>query len=275
MSHLIQIEESLTSAAVLRRLRSEADALGRPPQRHATIDRLVEACDAIADGSAADVLRRASSSDPSLKKTFEIHYKRGTPVAVSTPRIDEYVKARRLVDLGQGCLKSAWTGPTSAVIRGDEGLRLYVHCREREQGLKKSALKRRGLDADIDMITDMDGRQRVWFAIQEGQEAKRQLALLKKGLMTIPGINVYALLGQPDAQAMETQPPSPSTDLKASDLDALAELLKRLTDPACLSGFELIFDGSRIKHKVTKETLIDKTALAALQVIARSGRREV
>src|SRR3546814_2928192 len=41
-----------TAEVVLERLRSEANGLGRPEQRHATLDSMVEACNAIVKADA-------------------------------------------------------------------------------------------------------------------------------------------------------------------------------------------------------------------------------
>lgn len=276
MNQLMTIGElpATHSDKIMERLRIEAQERGRPAQRLATLDRLEEACNDIASGKASEFIRSAGQADPSLKEAYDNHYKRGV-VAIKPPRIEEYVKARRIFDQRKG-VKSAWTGPTSVTLRSEpDGMLAYVRKRETEQeNLARKGKRSPALDDDIDQIADMSTRQRVRFALDDGREAKRQLNLLKQGLVKIPGIDVHAILEQhfdPAARSTSTTSALLSSGLTAADTQILRNLVARLTDVTTLASHELEYDGQRIKNKATNQALIEKPELAVLKRLAEGA----
>jgi len=70
---------------ILDRLRTQAAGTGKPDVRNATIDRLVEACNAIESGAAADLCKRVFGNDGGL---------RFNPT-INPSTIDRYVLARK------------------------------------------------------------------------------------------------------------------------------------------------------------------------------------
>ncbi|QEE24398.1 hypothetical protein CS053_07675 [Rhodanobacter glycinis] len=81
----------LISEQILARLKKEAGETGRPEQRLATLERLVEACNAVADGSALSLMQKGNPA-------AEAHFRRRW-VSIVPPRIEDYVIARRALDL--------------------------------------------------------------------------------------------------------------------------------------------------------------------------------
>lgn len=273
MNHLITTSDipAVSATQILERLRIEAQALGRPEQRLATLDRLEEACNDIASGKAAEYVQAAARAEPSFKGTYDTYFKR-PPIAIRPPRIEEYVKARRTLDQRKG-IKSIWTGPTGVTIRGEaEGMLAYVRRREAEQDNPGKKVKRSpALEDYIDQIPDLSGRQAVRFALDDGREAKRQLHLLKQGLLKIPGIDVHAILGQRSGSSALPAPvesASPTLGLSEAETEALQKLVERLTDSTALAGHDLEYDGNRIKNKATKAALVEKPELAVLKRLA-------
>ncbi|MDX9859470.1 MAG: hypothetical protein RBS99_01015 [Rhodospirillales bacterium] len=267
--------QGIHSSDIMVRLKAEAGEFKRPEQRLSTLRRLEEACDDLASGEGAEIIRSAAKDHPELQAIFDAHHRGGT-IAIKPPRIAEYVKARRILDQRKG-IKSAWTGPTDVTIRGDrEGLLAYVRRREIEQ---ENVVKRRkrpaGLEDDIDQIPDMNARQRIRFELDDGREAKRQLRLIKSGLLKIPAIDLAGVLGNSETVSVPSDGKTlaiPSTGPIDPDWHLLLEgLVTRLADKALLASFDLENDGNRIKNKTTKETLIRKPELALLKRLAAGG----
>lgn len=267
VNEAIRRNGEITADEVLTRLRAEARNLGRPEKRLATLDRLQKACDDLASGKAADYVRDAAESDPIMARVFKAHFKWGA-VAIKPPRIEEYVKARRLLDQQNGEM-SSWTGPMAATIRGEpDGLLAYVRRREIECECGNVRHGKSVIDGFVDSIPDLDVRQAIRIELEVGQEAIRQLRMIKQGLQQIPQIDVYAILGEkkgPAALPSGTGAESTSVPCKNRDVELIRELLARLADNNFLAGFDLQADGKRVKNKATKEALISNTEMAALK----------
>jgi len=267
--------QGIRSSDIMVRLKAEAGEFKRPEQRLATLRRLEEACDDLASGKGTEIIRSAAKYHPELQAIFDAHHRGGT-IAIKPPRIAEYVRARRILDQRNG-VKSAWTGPTDVTIRGDrEGLLAYVRRREIEQ---ENVVKRRkrpaGLEDDVDQIPDMNARQRIRFELDDGREAKRQLRLIKSGLLKIPAIDLASVLENSETVAVPSDRKKlaiPSSEPVGPDWHLLLEnLVTRLADKALLASFDLENDGNRIINRSTREALIRKPELALLKRLAAGG----
>lgn len=270
---------STASALTMMRLRTEATNLGRPEERHATLDRLEQACNEILNGVAAQVLKKAGRHNTELQFAYVRYFKHGIP-KINPNRIEEYVLARAVLETVDRVEKPAWRGPKAQTIRGDKlGMLRYVRDREQEQAqvgpVKRS--RSRPIDEDIDLIHDMSARQRVRFEFERLRKQERELSILKKGLQEVQGIDVYGLIAElPQPPAAERPchdasgvAPSAQSVLSDTDKMHLDIVLQRLTDNAFLSQFDLVFDGARIKSLTSSEPLIEKTILTLLTKVVR------
>ena len=255
---------SLTES-ILDRLRHEATNYKRPQQRLATLSRLVEACDAICDGSAREVVKKGF---PSAELNFL-----GRRVAISPPRIEEYVTARRMVDQKKGA-KSVWTGPKASTLRKEgDGMLAYVRAREHERGDKQGrhniAKTQHKWWNLIDQVGDEEIRGRLMRELAEGSEAKRVNAALKRAVyLCSPSFDIDSYLKSNDqAPGIEDSLENRSASNKLLN-DALTEmlrtLLKRFQDNDSLAAFDLEFDGKRVRQRTTKQTLISAVELKVL-----------
>lgn len=266
----------LMSERILSRLKSEAGETGRPEQRLATLERLVCACDAVADGSALLAVQRGNPE-------AEMHFRRRW-VSIVPPRIEEYVIARRVLDQADG-RRSQWTGPVASSLRKEgEGMLAYVRARELERHGKWE-----GRVADrthhwwqvLDGVSDEKVRVQLMRALVEGGEAKKQVSALKRAvLLCSPTFDIDAYLrgqeqhvvGHPElaAAGVATLVEQP-IDMAAQN--SLTGLLERLRNNKLLASFELEYDGARVRQRVTKEALVSATELTAVEMLCRSTRK--
>ena len=135
------------SGKLMEKLRRDADTLARPVERHRTLDRLLEACNDIASGKARGIVKQGL---PEAEVNFRRSYTRIKP-----PRIEEYVLARRSMDVKAGSAPSAWTGPMAATIRKDGALLEYVRVRESEQAGVAPEKVTPTIDQTLDRIEDI------------------------------------------------------------------------------------------------------------------------
>jgi hypothetical protein len=258
----------LLSSMMLKGLRESANKLARPAERHATLDRLVEACDAIAGGEAHATLMKANSD-------AEIHFRR-RPTLVKPPRVEEYVYARRVIDV-TAKRPSAWTGPIATTIRKDAGLLEYVRAREQEQIATVPGKVTPSVDQTLDMVEDMALRAQLRFILAKARRAEQDLRRLKEGMRKLrPTIDLEQLMAghiSTDRQGLPAQPLIPavlgdSPDREAILLQALTAVMK-LSTPGLLSkcGLELSVEFGNVVERKTRFELITADELSALRSV--------
>jgi len=256
------------SELIMVRLRGEADHMERPEIRHATLGRLVEACDAIASGEARKVIKQGNPK-------AEVYFQR-PPVSIKPPRVEEYVAARRAIDQRNGVSPSSWTGPVAASLRKEmDGMLAYVRAREEEQGKTRIPKTATPVEEALESLPDHILKARLRRELAEGRQAVNQLAVLKRAICTLrPTFDIDAFIrgdltesAAPSVQAL----PAPARLVNSGEQEALSALLARLTDDGGLSEFGLTFDGRRVKHRNTRDTLVSPEALSALSKVIRGA----
>lgn len=256
------------SELIIFRLREEADRMERPEIRHATLDRLVEACDAIASGEARKVIKQGYPK-------AEVNFQR-PPVAIKPPRVEEYVVARRAIDQRKGVSPSSWTGPVAASLRKEmDGMLAYVRAREEEQGTTRIPKTATPVEEALESLSDHVLKTRLRRELAEGRQAVHQLAVLKRAISTLrPTFDIddfvrgdLAESAAPSVQAL----PAPPRLMNNREQEALSVLLARLTNDVELSEFGLTFDGRRVKHRDTRGTLVSPEMLSALSKAAKDA----
>ena len=238
------------SGQILARLEIQAAGFDKAPVRLASLRRLKQACDAIADERL------------------------GPNVRISPSTVEKYVKKRHK----EG--SADWTGPTRVFISSDTDLRAYVTAREEERRKPADARKRpsqrqRDIEDAISVIPGVEMRQVVRHELEDGRLAKRRLELLSKGLRSLPDIDVDALLNG-------TAPTAPGNDGKASegsttdagaersrDARVIAALLDRFGDATEMARAGLECDGKRVRMSNPPRTAIVRPdEMAALRRFA-------
>lgn len=246
-----------TSKLIMDRLVHEARQLKRGDVRLATLGRLKDACDAIADGSAAEVLRR------SLSKGAHAYRAGSAPINPST--IAAYVKARQA--LGH----SDWVGPTRVTIAADKsGMMAYVVARQAERGivaLPKKTSRQKSIDEIIDRLDAVEDQQFLRFAFEELRQAASKYRILIRGLASIPGIDVQSILhGIPATPALS----APTADPKVQA--TLRRLTQRLLDDQALAEYDLTFDGRRVRQRSgMRKQLVQADEIDALRRLTGEG----
>lgn len=242
-----------TSQMVMERLVKDARQLKRGEVRLASLTRLKAACDAIADGSAAEVLRRALSKGA--------HAYRSGSAPINPTTVEAYVKARQA--LGH----SEWTGPTRVTIAADKsGMMAYIVARQAERGivdLPKKTTRQKSVDEIIDRLDAVEDQQFLRFAFEDLRQAARKYAILVRGLQSMPGIDVQSILhGDP-------MPPAPTAQSDPRTGAVLRRLTRRLTDNHQLAEHELTFDGRRVRQRSgMRKQLIQADELDELRRLA-------
>ena len=216
------------SATLEREMRTFAEGSERPAPRLETIDRLIAACDAIADGSGLDLIARQRGERPPRHG-----------YTISPTNIEHYIRAR-------ASKSPDWTGPARGTIQKNEQFREYVAVRENERAKpkinQKPGPRAKSIDIVLQTVLPVENRQLLIEELLTGKRAIRELQLIKQGLSDIPGIDLDALLlgRKPDENS------SMSGTLSKADRQVLRELVIRLTSNEKLSMFGLTLDRERI-----------------------------
>lgn len=256
------------SSVILARLRADAKSLGRPDVRNRTLDRLEAACDAISDGTARAVVKRGNPSAYGNWRTPHL--------AIIPPRIEEYVLARRAIDLKEGVYSSEWTGPVASSLRKEgDGMLAYIRAREHERRTptekKEASRTQQEWWHLVDSIEDDTLKARLMRELSEGREAKNQVTALKAAVRLCSvtfDIEAYLRGGNPaNAVALPALPPPEAI----FPMDEIVRLVERLTSLQELACFDLECDGKRVKQRRTKATLIEAPELAALRALVQRG----
>lgn len=227
------------SATLEKELRLAAK--GMQPQhsltRFGTIDRLVEACDAIEDQSGSDLIARERGDASPPRHGYEI-----------SPRIIEnYVR-------GRGRTSPIWTGPVRVTLQRAPELLEYVKARESERHKvkrsRKTGPKSKQIELALQSVLPIEYRLLLIEEIDLGKRAMRELQLLKEGLGKIEAIDIDALLGgrAPSAATSEI--------LGKEDRKTLINLVIRLNDSTRMGRFGLTIEGDRVLQVGALESVL-------------------
>lgn len=261
------MSESL-AARIMARLRDTADRQARPKERNGTLDRLVEACNDIADGKARAIIKEGLPE-------AEVNYRRPL-VLIKPPRVEEYVLARRALDVRARRIPSPWTGPTATTIRKDAGLLEYVRVREQEQAAVVPGKVKQSVDQTLDRIEDMALRTELRFLLSHARQAEHDLRRLKEGMRKLrPTIDVESLISGRGTGKMPELEQSGIGALPVhhkSGGDNLAHAFTavlKLTNQRLLSkcGLEFSEEFGNVVERKTRFELITADELAALRAI--------
>lgn len=163
------------------------------------------------------------------------------------------------------CLDRKWDGPKAQSIRNSKEVLLhYIELRRSGQTVHKKSRN----NTDEPDIADESLRAYVQLLKQERDQAIAAKARIEAGLRTIPGIRVddllrSALTGTPLA------PPVPSHGLT----DAVRQGLRALLDEARLASCSLELFKGRIRHQTTRNVLLEKVDVDAIQLALSSTTR--
>lgn len=266
------------STVILARLRSEAQALGRPEIRLASLDRLEEACNAIANGTAKALIKRWN---PKAYPNWTL-----ARVPIIPPRIEEYVLAEQAKERSSGVDRPRWTGPVASSLRKESGGMLaYVRARNDEHepaDIKSGRARRAHHDwwQLLDGIDDDLQRSELLRELTRGREAMAQNVMLRKATRLLSesfDLEAY-LRGEPAITEQHQKALAPPAGairedlpiLSPEDATAIAGLVGRLSDPQSLGGFELETDGRRVFQRKTRAKLVEAPEMAVLRRLARA-----
>lgn len=163
------------------------------------------------------------------------------------------------------CLDREWDGPKAQSIRNSKEVLLhYIELRRSGQTVHK---RRKNNTGEPD-IADESLRAYVQLLKQERDQALAAKARIEAGLRTIPGICVddllrNALTGTPLAA------PVPTLVLT----DAARQGLRALLDEARLASCNLELFKGRIRHQTTRNVLLEKAEVDAIQAVLSSTTR--
>lgn len=250
------------SEKILKRIEAEAQSLSRPSIRLASISRLVQACDAIESGAAAELDRRL----------------RG-PAPISPSNVERFVKAKCASGFRD------WTGPTRVFIAQDADLKAYVAAREDERAKpldrrKRTSQRQKDIEDALARLP-IEIRQIVRHDLEEGRLAKRRLDLLSRGLRTLPGVDVDGLLGgriepaliEANSSANIGNAAAPRNSFTKREAELLRNLVDRLTDSNEMSRAGLLVDGRRLRMAtLPRTTIIQPDEMALLLRLAELAK---
>lgn len=260
---------TVPSAEIMAQMRLDAQKLGRPEVRLATLERLVVACNAIADGSAKAIIRKGNAQ--ALRDFAAIS------VPIIPPRVEAYVHARRAIDLKEGVPKSLWTGPVASSIRKErDGMLAYVRQRDLERRPSRSVPRNASKNEWWQLVDDVHDevvKLRLMRLLSDGQKSAREVVALKGAVrLCSPNFNIDGYLSGQQSTYASSEIPRLAGTSGVSDQNALlTSLVDRLTTPASLAAFDLEFDGQRVRQIATKEPLVTMEELAVLRAFLDPG----
>lgn len=255
------------SDRLLQALRDDAGTRSRPGERNATIDRLVEACDAIVSGKARSLIKAG------LPKA-EMHYMR-TVVAIKPPRVHEYVRARYQLDIQARRIPSSWTGPTATTLRKDSKLLEYVRVREQEQVALAPGNTPRSAAQAIDQIGDLGLRTEIRLLFARAMQAEQDLLRLKEGMRRMrPTVDLDSLMSGAvpsfdPAISLISLPAEGSKVLRKEDISNALAALAKLTTSSVLTrcGLELNDEHGNLIERTTRFELLSRDELNGLRLL--------
>jgi hypothetical protein len=246
-----------TSKSIMERLRREADGQPRPGKRHATLDRLEEACEAILSGEAAKTADLAGAD----ALPFRVR-----PPTLNSETIDRYVKIRRRLDGDK-----QWPGPTGPFIRSDAGLKAYIAVREAEArgGRRRTRPppSRRAVDEILSRIPDPMDRLTVFEDRSRLQHEVERLRIAVNAIKQISGFDVDQLISAKAGGRIHVA--EVATPLQERQRRIIGDLIERLTNPSELAPFGLTTDGVRVRMAFgPMASLVKKEELVLLRELA-------
>lgn len=227
------------SAALEKELRQAAKCLQPRSalRRFGTIDRLVEACDAIGDQSGSDLIAKERGDERPPRHGYEI----------SPTNIDHYVR-------GRGRTSPMWTGPARGTLQREPQLLEYVRARESERHKVKRPRRigprSKEIELALQSVLPIEYRLLLIEEIDIGKKAIRELQLLKEGLGKIEAIDIDALL------AGRAPGASTSEILGKDDKGTLLNLVIRLNDSTKMGRFGLTIEGDRVLQVGALESVL-------------------
>jgi len=121
-------------------------------------------------------------------------------------------------------------------------------------------------------VTDIDARNALRFALEEGRSAQRELQHLKSALSKLPGFDIAQLHGGAKTPRSTHAPPSTtiaspgrSPELSREDLDLIRVLISRLTDRDEMRRCGLVLESDRLKVIGTGSSIIKSAEMAILR----------
>lgn len=251
---MIEHSEKNPSDLIMERLRQKADLMSRPQSRHATLDRLEEACDAIVSGEAAKSAERAGLD----ALPFKIR-----PPKLNSESVARYVRVRRRLDGDH-----VWTGPTASFIRSDPGLKEYLTAREIEacggRAKAKRRISKRSIDEILSGIADPNDRLAAFDDRARLQHEIEGLRIAVKAIEDFSGLDIDQLISAKTDGRIHLA--EVSTPLPDRDRLTISRLVNRLSNTSELAPFGLMTDGQRVRMSFGPKTvLIKKEELEVLR----------
>lgn len=255
----------MLSKQLMTSLREHAASCGRPNERNGTLDRLEEACDAIASGKAAGLIDR-------VLPDLAFRYRR--PLVIIRPaRIEEYVQARRLADGTAKRLPSRWTGPTAITIRKDARLLEYVKTRAAEQEGGVAAKVPDSAESMLSSVPDLSLRAELRLRLAKGHQAQQDLLRLREAmrLLRVPS----ELYGASETPALGSDIAVPADTFLAEAVSIAAQVLGKLTTTQHLvrCGLEYVAEVGNVVERRTRYELLTADDIQALRRIAGHRHR--
>ena len=149
------------SEVIFTNLLADAEHYKRPEVRIATLERLKQACDAIENGEAKNLIERRFGE------------RRSSELAITPSNIDKYVRAK------------GWNGPTRSTIAKKDGtssLKPYVDARDNERARTVAPKTRRPtheLENALREINSIEVRQYVRRLFEQRKTAEAKYSALK------------------------------------------------------------------------------------------------
>ena len=268
----------------MEKLRASAEQSQRKRERLATLDRMKQACDAIADGKATSLIEKYL---PEAKQ----HYRRRYTL-IRPDRIEEYVRARRTEDGEARRLPSAWTGPTAVTLRKDKSLLQYVKTRADEQEAGREGGKSNSASLEAALATVPDAHDRAYLRLAAGraeelrtratnlEKVLREIEPLRATLLLVPDrektthpVATDETLALPASAGAKTESKKGDGRLAQRDIGIVAVVLAKLMDecegfPMVRFGLEYERSSDRVILRNLRHELVSPDEMAALRRIA-------
>lgn len=261
----VAAEKDEAVASLLAALLDDARRRERSASMLATLSRLVEACNDIESGRAAELAAKAGVEQVKLRPGLN---------KITSVAIEAYVRVRRALD---GHPDSEWTGPGAVTVRSTRSYNNYVKARaDRVVSRKRSRPtdRDRRLEEIVGNLAAAEDRNELRWALEEGRKARRREVLMLRAIRTLqPDFDLDQLLS---GNSGDSTGPRSATDLAPADLQLLRRLVRRLTSGDDLRIFGLTFSAGRVKMTAPPSSrLIEKDEVALLLKLAGlPGRSE-
>lgn len=248
--------EPKASSQIRRKLMQEAAKSSRPAIRTGTIERLIEACDVIENGTPEELIQECFGNKSGLA--------RNRPINPST--IERVVVTKRAMGL------SEWTGPKRVTIQNDQDLKSYVEARENERvksDLPKNASSRRlRLQEAIDSIPDSMQRDLIRGELAGLHHVRNENDVLTHILKTLDPVKYEAFRDGNTHPSVSVNVTSNDEEVPKNSRKHIRDLLSRLTNNEELLAIGLELYQGRVRHKKTGRQLITKDELLVLNTLA-------